>query len=96
MLHTFGSFSGRTKSRQSGRRTTLCSGRRRLKGGNIQNIQEQRCFALLTITRYHLVAHEADIAKELVVVVLAVCQTFLLIVPSAKERLLAFGTHEML
>jgi hypothetical protein len=44
----------------------------------------------------HLIADEAQIAEELVVVSLAVRQTLLLVVAMAEERLLAFGAHEML
>ena len=42
------------------------------------------------------VADEADVAKQLVVVNLAVGATFLLVVPRAQERLLALGAHEVL
>jgi hypothetical protein len=43
-----------------------------------------------------LIADEAQIAEELVVVSLAVRQTLLLVVAMAEERLLAFGAHEVL
>jgi hypothetical protein len=43
-----------------------------------------------------LIADEAQIAEELVVVSLAVRQTLLLVVAMAEERLLALGAHEML
>lgn len=44
----------------------------------------------------HLVAHEAQVTKQLVVVRLTIRQTALLVVPVAQERFLALGTHKVL
>jgi hypothetical protein len=43
-----------------------------------------------------LIADEAQVAEELMVVGLAVRQSALLVVTMAQEWLLTFGTHEML
>ena len=51
---------------------------------------------VLTVAVNNAVADKADVAKQLVVVNLAVGETFLLVVPRAQERLLALGAHEVL
>lgn len=48
------------------------------------------------VARDHLVAHEAQVAEQLMVVRLAVRQPLLLVVAMAQEGLLALGTHEVL
>lgn len=50
----------------------------------------------LTITGDDLVAHEAQISKQLMVMGLAVSQTTLLVVAMSEERLLALGADKML
>lgn len=49
-----------------------------------------------TIPGYNLIAHIAEVSKQLVVVLFAVCQSLLLIMTVTVEWLLTFGTHEML
>lgn len=48
------------------------------------------------VARNDLVANVAQVAEELVVVGLAVGQSFALVMAVAVERFLAFGAHEML
>ena len=48
------------------------------------------------VTLDDLVAHVAEVAKELVVVSLAVGKALPFVVTIAEERLLTFGTNEML
>lgn len=48
------------------------------------------------ITRDDAVTCEADVAEQLMVVYLTVCQSFLLVVPGSKKWLLTFGTHKVL
>jgi len=43
-----------------------------------------------------VIAHKADVAKQLMVVDLTVRQALLLIMTSAQERLLTLGTHKVL
>lgn len=50
----------------------------------------------LTVTGDDLVAHEAQISKQLMVMGLAVSQTTLLVVAMSEERLLALGADKML
>lgn len=51
---------------------------------------------LLTVPGDDLVTDVAKVPKELVVMLLAVRQTLLLVVPVPVEGLLAFGAHEVL
>lgn len=50
----------------------------------------------LTVASDDLIAHVAKVAEKLVIVLLAVRQTLLLVMPMPVERLLAFRTYEML
>lgn len=50
----------------------------------------------LTIAADDLIANEAQVAEELMIVSLAVSESTFFVVPMAQKGLLAFGTHEML
>ena len=51
---------------------------------------------MFTIASDNLVTDEAQIAKQLVIVSLAIGQSFLFVMAVTQERLLAFGTHKVL
>ena len=59
-------------------------------------LQAGQYLFILTISSNHLVADKADVAKQLVVVVLAVGQALLLVMARAKEGLLTLGAHKVL
>ena len=60
-----------------------CSGRK----------EKKRIF---TVASDNLVANEAQVSEQLVVVSLAIGQSFLFVMAVTQERLLAFGTHKVL
>lgn len=50
----------------------------------------------LTVSTNDLIAHEAKISEQLMIVSLAISQSSLFVVTMTQERLLALGAHEML
>lgn len=50
----------------------------------------------LTITGYNLIAYKTQIAKQLVIMSLTVCQATFLIMTMTQEWFFTFGTHKML
>ena len=50
----------------------------------------------LTITGNYLITHKAQIAKQLVIMRLAIGQSLLLVVAVSQKRLLALGANKML
>lgn len=49
-----------------------------------------------TISRYNLITDEAKIPKQLMIMSLAISETFFLVMAMTQEGFFAFGTYEML
>lgn len=51
---------------------------------------------MLTITSNHLIAHKAKIAEELMIMNLAISESFLFVMAMPEKWLLALGAHKVL